>query len=76
MSVKSPTKETPAAKEKRLKSRKQTYKESYQKGIFFNDKQKLIEWLNQEDVIVRVHSGGLLDDKTEFIQITIEGLKP
>lgn len=76
MAVKSSLKETPACKEKRLKSRKQTYKQTYRKGLYFSDKQKLIEWLNQEDVIVRVHCGGLLDDDSEFIQITIEGLKP
>jgi hypothetical protein len=65
-------------KEKRLKSRKQVYKETYRKGLFFeyNQKDKLIEWIKQNDVIIRVHSGGQLNDETEFVSITIEGFKP
>jgi hypothetical protein len=67
---------TPAPPQKQLEKRKQVYRESYRKGVFFDNKEKLIEWLRQKDVIVRVHAGGRLDDDTELIQITIEGFIP
>lgn len=65
-------------KEKRLKARKQVYKESYKKGCFFQtwNYEELIEWIKQNDVLIRVNAGGYLDDDTEFMQITIEGFKP
>lgn len=65
-----------AAQKKQLEKRKQVYRESYRKGVFFDNKEKLIEWLRQKDVIVRVHAGGRLDDDIELIQITIEGFIP
>ena len=63
------------AKERRLKARKQNYKATYKKGVFYNSWQykNLIGYLNSPDVIVRVHSAGTLDDGKDFIQITIEG---
>lgn len=68
--------ETYWQKEKRLKARKSVYKETYKKGVFFDNKHTLIDWLNQNDIIVRVNAAGKLDDESEFIQITIEGFKP
>lgn len=64
-------------KEKRLKSRKQSYKASYKKGVFYsvNKYPNLIEYLNQPDVLVRVLNAGSLDDDTAFVTITIEGFK-
>lgn len=69
--------ETLFQKERRLKARKPDYKMSYKKGIFYNAYQyeKLIDYLKQPDVLVRVHATGSLDDNTDFIQITIEGFK-
>lgn len=69
-------KETIFQKERRLKKRKQTYKETYKKGLFYNNARRLIEYLNQPDTVVRVHASGGLDDNTHFIQITIEGFVP
>lgn len=63
-------------KDKRLKDRKSVYKETYKKGLFFDNKNVLIEWLKQNDILIRVHAGGKLDDETEYIQITIEGFRP
>lgn len=64
------------AKERRLKARRQTFKMVYKKGCFFDNKQRLIEYLQQPDIIVRANAAGDMDDGTEFIQITIEGFKP
>lgn len=63
-------------KERRLKARKQDFKMTYKKGVFYSayQYQNLIDYLNQRDVIVRVHATGTLDDGTSFLQITIEGL--
>lgn len=63
-------------KERRLKKRKPVYTESYKKGCFHQRPDVLSEYLKQPDIIVRVNKGGKLDDGTEFIQITIEGIKP
>lgn len=62
-------------KEKRLKARKQDFKMTYKKGVFYSQYQykNLIDYLSQPDVIVRVHAVGSLDDDKAFIQITIEG---
>lgn len=64
-------------KERRLKARKQSYKASYKKGIFYNQwaYKQLIDYLNQPDVLVRVLNAGSLDDDTAFVTITIEGFK-
>ena len=69
--------ETFFQKERRLKARKQTYKATYKKGVYYNTwhYKKLIEYLNQPDVLVRVLNSGSMDDDTQFITITIEGLK-
>lgn len=67
--------ETFREKEKRLRNRKQDYKLTYKKGLFYNNIDRLIEYLKQPDVAVRVHASGSLDDDTDFIQITIEGFK-
>lgn len=69
-------KETLFQKEKRLKNRKQSFRMTYKKGIFHNNFNILKAYLDQPDVVVRVHAGGQMDDQTEFIQITIEGIKP
>lgn len=65
-------------KESRLKKRKQDWKMSYKKGVYFQtwNYKELIEWIEQKDVIIKVHSAGNMDDGTEFMQITIEGFKP
>lgn len=70
--------ETIFQKERRLKSRKQTYSATYKKGVFYSQyqHQNLIDYLNQPDVLVRVHKVGNLDDDTAFISITIEGFQP
>jgi hypothetical protein len=73
------TKKTPETffqKERRLKARKQVYKETYKKGLFFINKEQLCEWIKKEDVLIRVHNAGKLNDETEFINITIEGFVP
>ncbi len=69
-------KESFIQKDKRLKSRKSVYKETYRKGLFMDDKETLIEWIKQKDVIVRINAAGKLDDGTEYNQITIEGFNP
>lgn len=63
-------------REARLKKRKSIYKETYKKGVIFENTDKLIEWLKQNDILIRVNAAGKMDDETEFIQITIEGFKP
>lgn len=65
-------------KERRLKARKQSFKMTYKKGVFYNAYQykNLIDYLNQPDVLVRVHATGNLDDDKAFLQITIEGFDP
>lgn len=70
--------ETFLQKDRRLKARKQSYKETYRKGalVEYNGKDKLVEWINQDDIIIRLHTAGKMDDGTEFIQVTIEGFKP
>ena len=75
MSTKTVKEESLFAKERRLKARKSTYKVTYKKGVFYNSWQheNLVGYLNQPDVLVRVHSAGTLDDGKNFIQITIEG---
>lgn len=64
-------------KEKRLKARKQSFKMSYKKGVFYSvySYKNLIDYLNQPDVLVRVHAAGSMEDDTAFVQITIEGFK-
>jgi len=64
-------------KERRLKARKQSYKMTYKKGVYYNTwgYKNLIEYLNQPDVLVRVLNAGSMDDDTQFITITIEGFK-
>lgn len=69
--------ETIQQKETRLKKRKPIYTETYRKGLFLNNApESLKKWVDQPDIVVRVHKGGNLDDGTEFINITIEGIKP
>lgn len=63
-------------KERRLKARKQTYKETYKKGFFYVAYQRLQEYIGQPDVLVRCHASGQLDDGIAFIQITVEGFTP
>lgn len=64
-------------KEKRLKARKSVYKETYKKGaLFIENKDVLIEWIRQKDIIIRVIAAGKLDDGTEFNQLSIEGFNP
>lgn len=62
--------------DKRLKSRKSVYKETYKKGLFIENKEVLIEWIRQKEVIIRINAAGKLDDGTEYNQITIEGFNP
>lgn len=62
-------------RERRQKARKSVYKETYKKGVFI-DKEQIIKWLNQDDILVRVNAGGKLNDNSEYIQITIEGFDP
>ena len=61
--------------QRRLKSRKQNFKMTYKKGIFYNNPDRLIEYLKQNDVVIRVHASGGMDDDTDFITISIEGFK-
>lgn len=70
-------KETLFQKEKRLKARKQTFKTSYKKGVYYNSyhHNRLIDYLTQPDVLVRVINAGSLDDDKSFITITIEGFE-
>ena len=65
-------------KERRLKARKETYSATYKKGVFYSQYKykNIIDYLNQPDVLVRVHKTGILDDDTTFISITIEGFQP
>lgn len=63
-------------KEKRLKARKIVYKETYKKGLFMINKEQLISWINQSEVLIRIHHAGQLNDETEFVTISIEGFKP
>lgn len=67
--------ETYHQKELRLKARKQIYKMTYKKGVFMHNHEALCKWIMQQDVVLRINSGGLLDDDTEFVQLTIEGFK-
>lgn len=60
-------------KEKRLKARRPVYKETFKKGLFYMAYERLISYINQPDVLVRIHSSGELDDGTSFLNITIEG---
>lgn len=78
MSKKATTEETLFQKERRLKNRKQTFKMSYKKGVFYSSwaHDKLMEYLKQPEVLVRVHATGEMDDGTSFISITIEGFTP
>lgn len=64
-------------KERRLKARKQDYKISYKKGVYYSQYayKQLIDYLNQPDVLVRVLNAGSMDDDTAFVTITIEGFK-
>jgi hypothetical protein len=65
-------------KDKRLKSRKQVWIETYKRGAFieFQDKENLPKWLLQKDIVIRLNKAGKMDDGTEFINITIEGITP
>jgi hypothetical protein len=67
--------ESPWMKERRLKKRKKTLTMKYKKGVTFDNPYKLVEWLGQKDILVYLNSSGQLDDDTEFVQITIEGVK-
>ena len=62
-------------KQRRLKARKQNFKMTYKKGLFYNNPDRLVEYLNQKDVVIRVHASGGMDDDTDFITISIEGFK-
>ena len=68
--------ETFFQKEKRLKARRQTYKETYRKGLFYMAYERLKGYIDQPNVFIRIHSSGELDDGTAFIQITLEGFTP
>lgn len=59
---------------KELVKRKQIYKETYRKGLFLTDKERLCDQIMQPEVIVRAVSSGSLDDDTEFINISVEGV--
>jgi hypothetical protein len=76
MSNTTPKNEHWLQKERRLKSRKATFKMTYKKGAFieYNEKDKLIEFLKQPDIVVRLNADGVLDDGTSFFQVTIEGV--
>jgi hypothetical protein len=75
MALKSKKEETIFDKERRLKKRKQSYTATHKNGLFYNNPAQIIEYINQKDVLIRVHSAGSLDDDTAFINITIEGFK-
>lgn len=68
--------ELPSQKERRLKSRKQVYCQTYRKGLFMVNKDELCKWIMQNDVIIRIHKAGALDDDTEFCNISVEGFTP
>lgn len=70
--------ENPLQKERRFKARKQVFKSTYKKGVFYNQyaHKNLVDYLNQPNVFVRVINAGSLDDDTTFVTITIEGFKP
>lgn len=65
-------------KERRLKKRKQVYKETYKKGIYWVDwkRQEIADHVLEDDVLIKVINSGDLDDGTHFLTITIEGYKP
>lgn len=64
-------------KEKRLKARRSVYRETYRKNaLFIENKEVLIKWIRQRDIIIRVIAAGKLDDDTEFNQLSIEGFNP
>jgi len=67
--------ETPWETGVRWRKRKSTFKATYKKGVFYADKQLLIAWLKQPDVSIRLHANGGLNDGTEFITISIEGIR-
>lgn len=63
-------------KERRLKARKQTYIMSYRKGLFMVNKEELCKWIMQDEVLIRIHKAGNMNDDTEFCNITVEGFIP
>lgn len=71
-----PKEESFWAKERRLKARRQTFKMTYRKGVFWQNYHLLKEYLSQPDIIIRTNAEGNMDDGTSFLQITIEGIKP
>lgn len=68
--------ETLFQKEERLKKRKQSFKMTYRKGLFWSDKEKLCQFIMQDEVLIKIHFAGNLDDDTEFCNVTVEGMQP
>lgn len=62
-------------KEKILKARKPDFKMTFRKGLFVADKERIIEYIKQPDVLLRAHWEGSFEDETGCINITIEGYK-
>jgi len=58
-----------------MAKKKIIYSETYRKNMVELDKKKVIDLINQTDVKLFGVKGGRHDDNTEFLTLTIEGIK-
>lgn len=64
-----------AKKEEKKPKRKVETRFGFQKDVFHQKKQDVVNWVLQEGVDVRCVEHGFYDDGTEFMNIVIEGFK-
>lgn len=50
------------------------YKETYNKGVIFTDKDHIIKLIKTKGAILRAVNAGKFEDGKEFITLTIEGI--
>lgn len=62
-------------KQSMLRKRKRDFSIKYRKGVYFSPPGVLANILTQPDLVIRCHESGVLDDNTQYINISIEGFK-
>jgi hypothetical protein len=55
--------------------KKVVYKETYKRGVFETDRQKVSSWALDKDVWIEVINAGANEDNTEFVTVTFNNIK-
>jgi len=56
--------------------KKETYKQTYKKGLYYNDRAQVAGWTDDDDVWLNIRDAGVNEDGTEFVTITFNNITP